>query len=521
MATLILSDIRPGAGSTYGTSYDMQGRDGINLTELPGVIRTALFANRLTAMPYGASYRGAGFLYDPAGIVDVPSSTGTTTQLLLERSSVRNYRELVRSGSVVMNPYAADSITIIRTPGISAAPGSGDLNQQVSTTDLDVMGLLGIPVVKHPLFSSYGVVVGNRIVVASWVNHFNSGPPTTIAIDAFDEALAKSVTNPVNTSVDTEALATSALAKCNGRAVDALTAMAELPETVHEVLSILRTISSLIVDFKHHKSELVARGARAAQQIRLAGTLRIRSLETTFNGVSGSSRRAARERARLNRQILIARQQLARALRENGIQTVSGIASLWMTYRYSIMPNVYLVRDIGKALDRLSWTRVSENDSGSEASPLQELEGWSVSGTRETRVTATCSISITPGNSPLSKLTAVASGNLLVTAWELVPLSFVVDWVFNVGDFISSLLPPPDQIDRGICISSRYSANVTYRDTSSGASVQIIRNSYNRDVMPRSFNGSLLLNANLNWKRQLDSAALLWSMVIKPILRRH
>lgn len=521
MTILTLSSVDGGGAPVMGTSYDMAGNDGQNVYTLPSPILAAIMANKSTKMPYGSIYRAAGFMYDPDNVVTVPDPTGTDTQLLNDRHFTEKYDEQVRKGLVVMNPYAVDKISIIRNPGIVPPVGGGTQTQLGNTDDADVMALLGLTTVKHPRFSARCLVYAGRLYSVTWRCVFKEGMPSFDMGDDLNDTYLASITSQPAFTGNIEALTTSALAACNRRAVDALTAMAEMPETVREIFHILKTVGDLLVNFKHHKARLVEEGARAMQNIRRASRIRISSLEMVLINTSGSSRRAARERRRINRQIVAARRTLARQLRQQSIRTVDAIASLWMTYRYSIMPNVYLVRDIGKALDRLEWTRVSEHSSVNQADPITEVSGWSSSGTRETRVTATCQISLTPGNSPLSKLLAVSSSNLLVTAWELVPLSFVADWAINIGDWLSSLLPPTDQVDRGICVAERYTELVTYTNSTSGTSITVIRNSYTRTVIPRSFNGSLTVNVNLNWKRLLDSSALTWSMVIKPLLRRH
>lgn len=520
MTTLTLSSIDAG-GSIYGTSYDMAGNDGQNVTVLPAPILAAVNANRGIKMPYGNIYRAAGFMYDPDNLVTVPDSTSIEIQLERLRSFTPKYKELVRAGKVVMNPYKVDSILITRTPGVIPPESGGTTGYIGNTDDAELMAILGLPTVKHPRFSAKCLVYAGRLYSVTWRSVFKSGTPSFDSGDSISDELLTLLTNQPAFTGNVEALTTSVLAACNMRAVDALTALAEMPETVREVFHILKTIGSLLSDFKHHKERLVEDGARALQNIRRASSIRISSLEMVLVNTSGSSRRAARERARINRQIVNARRVLSRQLRGQSIRTVSAIASLWMTYRYSIMPNVYLIRDIGKALDRLDWTRVSEHSSVSQTDPISPLDGWTSSGTRLTRVTATCQISLTPGNSPLSELSRVASSNLLVTAWELVPLSFVADWAVNVGDWLSAMSPPSNQIDSGISVAERYSCLATYSNSTSGAVVTVVRNTYSRTVIPRSFSGSLTANVNLNWKRLLDSLALSWSMVIKPTLRRH
>lgn len=111
----------------------------------------------------------------------------------------------------------------------------------------------------------------------------------------------------------------------------------------------------------------------------------------------------------------------------------------WMAYRYGIMPLVYSYRDIQKQVNR--HTNVKDramrtvNPSSTGASlpgPTYTYKRISIDGTVTIRGNVFQSFT--------SDEVARASGlgmNPLVTAWELIPYSFVIDWFVNVGDYIA------------------------------------------------------------------------------------
>lgn len=112
----------------------------------------------------------------------------------------------------------------------------------------------------------------------------------------------------------------------------------------------------------------------------------------------------------------------------------------WMEYRYAIMPLVYAYKDIKDLYEQSGRTyqtfkskeRVSASPEWPSSLPMLSLEART-SGTVD--VTST----IVAGYAPSGFSSYVSSQlqtNVFATAWELVPLSFVLDWFVNVGDFI-------------------------------------------------------------------------------------
>ena len=75
------------------------------------------------------------------------------------------------------------------------------------------------------------------------------------------------------------------------------------------------------------------------------------------------------------------------------------------------------------------------------------------------------------------------SGNFALTVWELIPLSFVVDWFINVGDFLSSLNPSAEWDEEQECYAWRIAH--TRRLTLNNGSILVIEvDAYKRDLIP-------------------------------------
>lgn len=118
------------------------------------------------------------------------------------------------------------------------------------------------------------------------------------------------------------------------------------------------------------------------------------------------------------------------------------ITDLWMQYRYAIMPVVYSVQDAmdlyEKSKDIYKTSRAGGNHSiSSDARPTKQNEdNFLYDQVHESyRISAT-------GKARYSlaslRFTDQISVNPFVTAWELIPYSFVVDWFLNVGDWVQA-----------------------------------------------------------------------------------
>lgn len=118
------------------------------------------------------------------------------------------------------------------------------------------------------------------------------------------------------------------------------------------------------------------------------------------------------------------------------------LADAWLGVRYGVLPIMYSVQDIVKLYEQKDdlFKTVRRTVSGSLTNPVIDSDDdsiyfyESVNGSIQTRVTCkgkwSSSALRTAGHIRINPIT---------TAWELVPLSFVVDWFINVGDYLSAI----------------------------------------------------------------------------------
>lgn len=133
------------------------------------------------------------------------------------------------------------------------------------------------------------------------------------------------------------------------------------------------------------------------------------------------------------------------------------LGSEWMQYRYAIMPLVYTYRDIQKSIHRGIGVRTKKTASVSPKPNGTSLPGSNYQykwveyvGTQRYSASVFQYYSWTS----LSRLASLGF-NPLVTAWELIPYSFVADWFVNMGDYIVRTTTPNLAGKSWACVSHR------------------------------------------------------------------
>lgn len=216
--------------------------------------------------------------------------------------------------------------------------------------------------------------------------------------------------------------------------------------------------------------------------------------------------------------------------------------NFWMEYRYGVMPFIYSIQDAIRALSLV------DADSGSSLDALWRTHQVTVPYSYDT-FNATMTGTAVPGMSLdstsyyrgggsirmkayvsytgglLSKLSGLRLSDMLLTTWELVPFSFVVDWFYNVSGLIGQLRLDSIVTDSFVNVTEKTTAvmihylnnrkitnkQYTHRPLTGASGQQVAE--YFRFVRSR---GSLAVAVPQftwgidKWKRQLDSFVLSW-----------
>lgn len=228
------------------------------------------------------------------------------------------------------------------------------------------------------------------------------------------------------------------------------------------------------------------------------------------------------------------------------------VGRLWMQYRYAIMPLFYSAADIVKTIEGLKTKYQTSRKSKTVTIPAVSDWDSSTYGPVEARkglsIYQVVSATIRYGAVGKSRYDFSMSQarlfdklglNPFVTAWELIPFSFVVDWFVNIGDWVFSQTAGIVDFasQREFCtmvkenitadtylrwnIDSEYRKNypglgdvvATYHDVGVGLLQRETFTNYTRQLFVPS-DVTISSDIYLNWKRFVDG----WVLSSKPLI---
>lgn len=183
------------------------------------------------------------------------------------------------------------------------------------------------------------------------------------------------------------------------------------------------------------------------------------------------------------------------------------IAKIWLQYRYAIMPLAYELNDILAFMDS-EVNRYESYRKGRTKEVLFSYNGWEAS----CEVVDRCLVRNRMDFSRFANLQM----NLPNTGWQLMPLSFIVDWAFNVGDVLSASIAPNGLDLQRVCYSSRVNTSMHLKHPEKPGSVIVELDLYTRSLLDKWLYIDLEFAPSLNFKRSIDAWAIFWAGIKNP-----
>lgn len=260
---------------------------------------------------------------------------------------------------------------------------------------------------------------------------------------------------------------TEALAKANSGTVELLSTLAEMPETVKQALQGIR--------------EIIRMYKEARQK-----TLRL------YNKAKGNSKSQTAYR--------------------NSKEFADAVVQIWMTWRFGIRPNVYLLEDCidiiySNARDYIRYKSFNQDDFVFPGIP--GLESDNNISTIEKRCMIKRAFDV---EMPEAKLMQLITGNVVIALYELTPLSWMLDYFVNLGDFFATLL----NNTAALAEVSTFSWRVNDQSVSFGSNetgyIHVRAALYRREIINPSDAVCIFYNPDLSMAKYADIISVGWNI---------
>ena len=439
-----------------------------------------------------------------------PKPADVVTKFTIERRKVSNgnYRQLVKAGHIVVAPYTSDGkITVKLVAGQKEISSTPDYDYQIDSN----------------LASSAGfVVVGDRwyytkrhfIIPREFLNwrmrrrkyETEWVMPTFYSPKAIYDRLKDSLVPDVG-------LVTQVWADNNRKRMDFLTALAEMPRTLSSFLDALGYLGSLIKDFKRRRFFMNKAHQRIRNKLGVSYAERRTQIVSKYDRKIASARKPAvilKLRHRKEKALKALDKMRVREEKKMVREFATQAASLWLSFRYEIMPLYYTCQDALDVIANSTSEFMTSRDSVVKAINMSIPLEWNldqknlVSEPRH-------NVMVKSKLSPQNNIGKTLSGNPFTTAWELLTLSFVVDWFVNFGDVIAGFTGGYSD-KSGSTASWRFDDKKVFRLKNTPSAMAIVDiNFYTRQVIDPRLCGGLAYSPELNLFRYLDAMSLSWN----------
>lgn len=390
------------------------------------------------------------------------------------RVSNSPFKAKVRRGSIVVSPFASVGIDARYIYGYTVLNQSGLVNH---TRADEKCGLFDIEYVSwdrpYIRVGAYDYAKNSHTITSAVRTIETNVSPYDVGWN--DDALYTLGDLFPKGAGELDWLVCKTTADANTRLLDLSTALAEAPQAFKSAASGVLTVLRMLKEAK-------------AKEFRLYDKLK------RLNGEDNTSK-STREHAKAIKDLSDA------------------IASVWLNFRYSIMPTVLTIEDA---------VRVAENGSNvffrtRDGTEHQIDFPSTLNGFDRTSpdVSFTARVCIKRKLSAGASYSSLISTNLAATFWETVPLSFIIDWVLNVGEVIRNLSTPRIDFAEGATFSWKGDSHLTYVHKPSNAAVTIHIRGYDRSVINTSDYGLLKFRPDMNAYRWLDAFALSFRALTK------
>lgn len=253
----------------------------------------------------------------------------------------------------------------------------------------------------------------------------------------------------------------NALSDANQGEIDMLTSIAELGESIEMCVQFFRVLKNPLKTFVHLRRAFESKPLPyMTPKLERLRTSNIRAFM------------AAYKKKLLKIEESYKRRKIKNPVNIPGIinELVNAVATIHLTWRYGIMPNVYLAqsaialakknlkprfRESSRKQSRISYSDVTQLEVYSNVPGGFKIPSGQVMFNQEFVISAGVTSDYVYASMEERFLKHEIDFNILVTAWELFPLSFVIDWGINLGNWFASIIAPSGLVKRVSYVSCK------------------------------------------------------------------
>lgn len=414
--------------------------------------------------PFGCSFTGSG--------VEPPAPKIVNLYPRLSTNNGKRWRARKRTKDIIVSPYITGQVQISYNVGKVFTPQQPPI---IRTKFIANCGLFSL----YKLNTQW-IVVDGWVYETGYIRYPAAyGATVETVFPHFPEEKFLSALRAIVGKDKDGAMVMACLSGANRGTIDALTAMAEFPETVRSLLDLVKSCIHIYKD------------------------ARIKSFRLYNKGRANSG---------------IPQSQAT--LAKNAEELADAIANVWLNFRYNITPNMILIEDIVKTLNLKLKEFIRFRETQNRAVfdyPTTPVEGWTpnASLTVTERVMIKRLLDLT---SEFPKFKHLVLMNVAVTGYELIPFSFVFDWFVNLGDAIAAFSANPHFRAEGSTYTWKYRGSIDFTHKPSNAKVNFDVRIYKCDVINPKSVSCLAFNPDLAGDRTRDAIALTWSVFKKDIM---
>lgn len=439
-----------------------------------------------------------------------PKPADIVNEFRIERRKVSNgnFQQRVKAGDIVVAPYTSDGkITVKLVAGqkdISSSPDYDYLidSSLASSAGFKVVGDRWYYTKRHFIIprSFANWRMRRRKYVTQWAM------PTFYSPKEIYDFLKDSL-------VPDTGLVTQVWADNNTKRMDFLTSMAEMPQTLASFLDALGYLGSLIKDFKRRRFFMNKAHQRIRNKLGMSFAERRTQILSKYDRKIASARKPAvitKLRQRKEKALKALDRMRVREEKKMVREFATQAASLWLSFRYEIMPLYYQSQDVLDVIANSSSEFMTSRDFVVKAINIGIPLEWNLD--QEYLVSEPRhNVMVKSKLSPENNIGKTLSVNPFTTAWELLTLSFVVDWFVNFGDVIAGFTGGYSD-DSGSTASWRFDDKKVFHSKNISSAMAIVDiNFYTRQVIDPRLCGGLAFSPQLNLFRYLDAMSLSWN----------